>query len=720
MKSRPGKVPGLLSLIPFQTPGSDMQDRDVTRDELEHQVVTNQCHVSGRQCDEKSEKPALGSAVRLAGKISGLGFRESQWLLDNGGKFVQVTELLYRIAEHANGEHTLQEIAAKVTDATEWSLEAADVEYLIQGKLAPLGLMENGSAAVDSPNASPLAINLKVKTLGPGRIEPITSVLHWLCNGFVVALTVGAAAAAHWWLYLHHGLSSSIQDVIYTPGGLLFALAILLLAAAFHEFGHASALRHHGGRVGNMGAAFYLIYPVLYTDVSDNYRLSRWARVSTDLGGVYFHILFSLALFGAYFASHRELLLFPVLLIDLAIIEQFIPFARLDGYWLLCDLTGIPDFFSQMLPFLRTLLPQKFAMRLDAVSGDGRHDKLPDMKTWVKAAFATYILVTVPLLVYLFVRMIISLPRLVSEMLTGLHLQIQLLHAVEIRHDPLTAALIILQIVLLTLPVPATVYFLWITMKPPLDRFLDWSSRSPRQAFTRTAATLACCGMVGAFIMVPSLRPFHRVATGPRHVQQLLQAARQATANLNSLTADLEGGMGEDHYTGKLMLRRPNFVRMEINGTEGLGNSLLISDGSTATTYFPETNEFAQSEPGKRGQFIQSTVVNEVEQFFNPDSLGRGTQLDYIGHRISDGTEYDVVRSHVPGSEEEVTYFIGLSDRLIHRAVAQKPLSDQPGAWVLLRNVKTNVDLDASAFAWSLPQTAKQVQLPAGFRLPSK
>jgi hypothetical protein len=159
MKSRPGKVPGLLSLIPFQTPGSDMQDQDVTRDELEHQVVTNQCHVSGRQCDEKSEKPALGSAVRLAGKISGLGFRESQWLLDNGGKFVQVTELLYRIAEHANGEHTLQEIAAKVTDATEWSLEAADVEYLIQGKLAPLGLMENGSAAVDSPNASPLAIN---------------------------------------------------------------------------------------------------------------------------------------------------------------------------------------------------------------------------------------------------------------------------------------------------------------------------------------------------------------------------------------------------------------------------------------------------------------------------------------------------------------------------------------------------------------------------------
>ena len=155
-----------------------MQDQDATRDELELHAGTSQCYVSGRQCDDNGEKPALASAVRLAGKISGLGFRESQWLLNKGGTFVQVTELLYRVAEHANGEHTLQEIARKVTEATEWSRDASDVEYLIEEKLAPLGLMADGSAAEDSGNASPLAINLKFKTLGPRSIEPITSVLH--------------------------------------------------------------------------------------------------------------------------------------------------------------------------------------------------------------------------------------------------------------------------------------------------------------------------------------------------------------------------------------------------------------------------------------------------------------------------------------------------------------------------------------------------------------
>jgi hypothetical protein len=139
MKPGPGKVSWPPHHLALSTPGNDMQGQDVTRADLELHAVS-QCHVSGLQCDKSSEKPALASAVRLAGKISGLGFRESQWLLDKGGQFVQVTELLYRIAEHANGKHTLQEIAAKVTDATEWSLDAADVEYLIQEKLAPWGL----------------------------------------------------------------------------------------------------------------------------------------------------------------------------------------------------------------------------------------------------------------------------------------------------------------------------------------------------------------------------------------------------------------------------------------------------------------------------------------------------------------------------------------------------------------------------------------------------
>jgi putative peptide zinc metalloprotease protein len=45
-----------------------------------------------------------------------------------------------------------------------------------------------------------------------------------------------------------------------------------------------------------MGVGLYLFYPVFYSDVTDSYRLGRSARVRTDLGGVYFHLIFALGL----------------------------------------------------------------------------------------------------------------------------------------------------------------------------------------------------------------------------------------------------------------------------------------------------------------------------------------------------------------------------------------------------------------------------------------
>ena len=54
--------------------------------------------------------------------------------------------------------------------------------------------------------------------------------------------------------------------------------------------------------------------PAFYTDVTDNYRLGRWARVRTDLGGFYFNLIFNLALMGVYLLTRQAFLLLAVLL----------------------------------------------------------------------------------------------------------------------------------------------------------------------------------------------------------------------------------------------------------------------------------------------------------------------------------------------------------------------------------------------------------------------
>jgi len=667
------------------------------------------------------EIPKLASNIRLIGKMNGVGFRDQQWLVQRDGKFIQMTELLYRIAERANGEHTLEAIAESVSTSTEWLVDAADVANLIHCKLVPLGLMES-QMGESKAERSPVDVNIRFRTLGPRFIEPIASVFQLLCNTVIVSAVLVAAGVGHWWLYRIHGVAQGIQETIYTPGGVLFVVTLVLLAAVFHEFGHASALKHHGGKVGSMGMALYIIYPAFYTDVTDNYRLSRWARISTDLGGIYFHLIFTLMSFGAYLTTHRELFLFCVLLVDLEIIQQFVPVIRFDGYWLMADLTGIPDFFSQMAPFLRTLVPSRIGAALQkkmpyAAAIEGT--RLPEVKKWVKVVFLTYIFITVPLLAYLVALMVITLPELISTTWDGLQAQVAMLRAIDVRKDFFTTLLLLLQIGFLALPVPATIYFLWIMAKAPLNRFINWATRTPRNAFAGVSGIVACCGVAAAFIFVPpSIR---RVDTPSDKADHLIRQAEAATKKLNTLTAGLEGVVGEDHFTGTIVLKRPNFARVQIDGTKGLGKILLVSDGKTATTYFANNNQYVQLKPGDNGEFIQSTLVDQVEQFFRPESIGGNTHFEYLGHRTSDGNEFDLVEpNYTPASDETVYYFISRSDKLIYRTMLKDVNGKEAGNWTTLKNVRVNKNVDPESFTWTLPRTAKSLQMPAGVQLPLK
>jgi putative peptide zinc metalloprotease protein len=232
-------------------------------------------------------------------------------------------------------------------------VSADNVRQLLRTRLIPMGVVapKEGShlsrraVAGADRSRSPLTLNMRTKVVGPHIIDPIAKVLQVLYAPPILIFVLTTVVITHGWLYLVHGVTGSIRDVLYNPGLFLVVLAITLASAIFHEFGHASALRYGNGKIRGMGVGIYLIYPVFYTDVTDSYGLGRWARVRTGLGGIYFHLIFVLGLVALYLASRQAFLLLVVLLLNLEIVRQFLPFVRLDGYWVLADLIGIPDFF---------------------------------------------------------------------------------------------------------------------------------------------------------------------------------------------------------------------------------------------------------------------------------------------------------------------------------------------------------------------------------------
>ena len=381
-------------------------------------------------------RPALAPDVELVGELRATGLVERQWLVRRSERFIQLSELLYRVAEQLDGARTLDEIAASVTSATRWQVTAENVRQVIDLKLAPLGLVRGEHVPVPrSPTAdgSPFRISGRRTLISAAAVQRVSSALAPLFSLAVMLPALTLIVLAHVWLYFVHGAGEGLHVALYSPGGLLLLLGVMLVSSLFHEFGHAAALRYGGGQPGAVGGGFYLVYPTLFTNTSDAYRLGRGARLRTDLGGVYFHLLFALVMTGVAVAVDQPVLFAVAVVIDLEVIYQFLPTARLDGYWAVADALGVPDPLSHARLYV--------ASSLQAPSGASRP---PAIRPRPAAALALYLSVSFVLVSAIFALTLADLPQIITRVANLVRHHAHTLHEAAVKHDVLVAAAIAL------------------------------------------------------------------------------------------------------------------------------------------------------------------------------------------------------------------------------------------------------------------------------------
>jgi putative peptide zinc metalloprotease protein len=382
-----------------------------------------------------SEPSQLGEAVigllrpttglSLLGEYQGSGFTEPRFLVRRGdGQVIQLSRLLYLVAGAitdaavgGDGAAGANVVAARVSPEFGREVTAANVRYLVATKLAPLGVViaaapvETGAAVpvqagVPAPAAAPglpaeaappaprvnLLLGLKVRgVLLPARAaNAVGRALAWLHFPPLVVLVLAGFAAFEGWLFGVHGAIGPLLGILDDPV-LFFAVAgLTLVSLLFHEFGHASACRYGGARPGVIGFGLYLIWPSLYTDVTDAYRLSRAGRLRTDLGGVYFNAIFVVILGACYAATGQPLFLAAAFLDNFQILQQLFPLVRMDGYFILGDVAGIPDLLGLLGPIMASVLPGRRARRAGA--------RAPTLRRGPRLLVTAWVLVAIPLL----------------------------------------------------------------------------------------------------------------------------------------------------------------------------------------------------------------------------------------------------------------------------------------------------------------------------------
>jgi len=131
-------------------------------------------------------------------------------------------------------------------------------------------------------------------------------------------------------------------------GALLYGVA-LALTKGVHELAHAYAAKRYGLRVPTMGVAFMVLWPLLYTDTSEGWKLdSRRARLAIDAAGVVAELLLAgLAALAWSFLPEGPLKSAAYVLAAVTWVSTLAinlnPFMRFDGYYLLMDAVDIPN-----------------------------------------------------------------------------------------------------------------------------------------------------------------------------------------------------------------------------------------------------------------------------------------------------------------------------------------------------------------------------------------
>lgn len=484
--------------------------------------------------EEPSPELRLADGIELLGEYRDSGYTQPPYLIQRAdGHTIQVSRLVYLVAEALATHHDADSAASDVSRHYGRDVSAENITYLVENKLAPVGVMRTDGSSDEPPvTAKPLlALRLRVP-LVPERVHRVvtTGLMPLFWPPVIVAAMVALIFTDAWLLTSQRAsIAEGMRMLIFEPKLLLALTALTLVAAVFHEVGHAAAARYGGATPGAMGAGIYIVWPAFYTDVTDTYRLDRRGRLRTDFGGIYFNVLFTLGTVWLFTMTGYTPLLVLAGIVQLETLRQFLPFIRLDGFYVMSDLAGVPNLFLYMKPVLTVLVRRRH--------GEARtraKEKLAELTRRSRILIVGWVTVTVPVLAAGLTLFLVLIPRGAGIAWGSVGFQIDSMTTPSGSVTPVGAINGTVNLILLALPVAGMTYILAMLLK----RGAKLAARSwpHRPAVTGATGGLAVAGLL---LLVGTVWP-NTFASALRHTQDVPgQNVPQARARWQDLPTGL-------------------------------------------------------------------------------------------------------------------------------------------------------------------------------------
>jgi putative peptide zinc metalloprotease protein len=300
--------------------------------------------------------------------------------LENG-RLVKISDIVKRLLFHIRREKDLAGLASAM-ERYSVSSSTTELEEFILKEMVPKGLVElPDTPAQKKKHASYLWLHLRL--LQGARLEWLARWLIFLFRGRISLAVVVLAATALGLAALKGGLFSfHASDFLSTNSTVV--LAILICSFLLHEMGHVVSCYHYGLKPGHLGFGFYMLRPVLFTDMSDGWQLNRRQRSVTALAGMYFQLLMLLPLsLWLIIDSGNSLAKLSLMVVAGATVSNLNPFLRFDGYWILTDLMGVPNIHFRVRQILKHFVLKSIGRQQSGVA-------LPKLQSPLRQFFFVY------------------------------------------------------------------------------------------------------------------------------------------------------------------------------------------------------------------------------------------------------------------------------------------------------------------------------------------
>ncbi|MGA9769018.1 MAG: hypothetical protein WBV94_08255 [Blastocatellia bacterium] len=263
---------------------------------------------------------------------------------------------LLDLLKQFDGDKEVTEVITDYREAHPDGHSAKSIENLVNSFLIPKGLLIDPSTDAPArmePDNRKSFLYIKLPLISPQAVEPVARAMRWLFIRPVLISLLTLFIAGHFVFYTTVARNFPFDLNSIKGHEILVIFALSTLAALIHELGHASALLFYKCKGAEIGWGLYLIYPVLYTDVSEAWRLKRTQRAMIDIAGMYFQCIPLAVLVLIFLYTQSQFLLCAIIIVDLEIASALNPFLRTDGYWLVTDLFGIHNLRQQSLDLIK-------------------------------------------------------------------------------------------------------------------------------------------------------------------------------------------------------------------------------------------------------------------------------------------------------------------------------------------------------------------------------